>query len=1052
MKKLKIAALATAAAVVSALPAAVRADDIVSIKSAQANMVFTAPGTAVDFKITLAGTFALTNTYGGSPALLPQLRMVVNGDAAWASIYSLSQYKLGGLFDRTDVLFRYTVQPGDMAQPLRIYGGLIAPYEFLWNGWEVRSTATGQAAVWVFDPMRWQPALGEVYDIDLSRPKITLRTLAFDPVYTPSLLAVQESNQGRVSSPSPVGTAAVDVVVWTSGTNVLQVGSSPSGTVQQVTLASGSTAASFQLKGLSVGAADIYLQRPADYLSNTTAGVTNYIKRSITITDPPPASVQVVLLATGTNEATFAETDEADTGAFRLELSEAFSNDVWVRIDTSPAGQSNITFSATPYSLCVPAGSLTSPAGSFSVADGTTPCVRDGVRLIPIVTSPDASNCYMRIQAATVRVQNVRPALLQPEAAATFFAYRGQPLSLQWSVSDVAADLATGMEVTWQFGDGSADEIVTGATGTVTHAFTSVGEKAVRVIARDNDGGESDEIWLTVSVEEMPVPPHIRVVSSRLFYGETSSANTGDLRVYLSEPYFANVWVRLTTEPLSQSNLVFASSNAIMIAAGMTNSAACLFSLRDGTPASECFGITVTPVITNSPANAYFTDVRSETIFITNSPPRVTSPSAQELQVPVFSPLSVTYAVDDVNADRSTMTVRWNFGDGVTLTVTGAVGSVTHTYASLGSKAAWVEAEDKDGGISARVQFAVTVAVPSVPTLRVDGPVAPVQETMLYNRSSLTVNLSEPFSNAVNVALQVAPVTNAVNGSLLLSNNLVLFAPGETQKVVRFSARDGTDLSLYEGFTVAPSIVGPMSAVAFYTTIVAGVVTLQNVPPVISTPVASDLSGRQLYTLIQGAPFTFTWSLSDVVADRSSLQLTWYFGDGGSLSVTGATGVCTHAYLASGDYIVTAVALDKDGGYSDVRFKVRVVAASGFTQWAAERGLSGYPYDLFALDRNGDGVANGFEYAFGYNLTNGVPLLKIRLVDGAPVIETPARAPGTTGDAVLTVQASTNLLSNQWDVPMGPANAYEKPIGKDWYMPLVPLADRAFFRLQIRLE
>ncbi len=328
------------------------------------------------------------------------------------------------------------------------------------------------------------------------------------------------------------------------------------------------------------------------------------------------------------------------------------------------------------------------------------------------------------------------------------------------------------MEVTWQFGDGTANVVVTGATGTVTHTFHSVGQKVVRVIARDKDGGVSDEVQVTVFVDE----PHIRVTSSELVYSETPDGGTGYFCVYLSEPYPEDVWVQLETDPFSQNNLIFASTNAVRIVAGSTNSAACWFSLKDGTRDSELFGITVTPVITNAPASSYYTGVRSATVFVSNSQPRVTSPSEQRLQVPFLTPHTFNYVVDDVSADQATIIVRWNFGDGTTAVVTGAMGTVTHTYATLGDKTVWLEAEDKDGSVSSRVQFIVTVFVPRPATVAVVGPASDVLETSSSQTGSLSVYLSEPFTNAVTVALDVAPATNEINGALLLSTNRIIFA------------------------------------------------------------------------------------------------------------------------------------------------------------------------------------------------------------------------------------------------------------------------------------
>jgi hypothetical protein len=1048
MKIFKLKASTIGIAALAAQLVAARADDIVSIKSDYANMVFTESGAAADFKITLAGTFALTNAYGGVSGLLPQLRLIVNGDVAWASLDSLIQYKLYGVFDRTDVIFRYTVQSGDMAQPMKIYGSPTLPYQFVWNGWEVRNTVNGSAAVWRFDPAKSQSGLGEVFDIDLAKAKITLRTLAFDDLHSPVAVTAGDPTLWRVGSVNPVGPSAVSFVVWTPATNIVQLGATPGQTALQVNLPSGATSVDFLLKGLAGGTGDVYLQRVGDYQANATLGVTNYIKRSLSVTPQLTPTVRVVLLDTGSDVATLDESYSPNTGAFQIELSEAFSNDVWVSVDATPAGQSNVTFSASPYTLCVSAGARTSSSGLFSMPDGTALSAWAGVSLTPVVTSPDAAAHYTRLRGATVYVNNAKPTILNPQATDIPTVLCGQPHGFQWAVGDVAADLAAGMEVTWQFGDGTASVVVTGATGTVTHTFYSVGPKVVRVVAQDKDGGVSDDVQLTVFVDE----PHVRVTSSELVYSETPDGGTGYFRVYLSEPYPEDVWVRLETDPLSQSNLTFASTNAFRIAAASTNSAASWFSLKDGTQDSAMFGITVTPIITSSPASSYYTGVRSATVFVTNSRPQVTSPSEQGLQVPFFVPYTFNYSVDDVSADLGTMIVRWNFGDGTTATVTGAVGAVSHTYATLGDKTVWLEAEDKDGSTSSRVQFIVTVFVPRPPTVAVVGPKSPVLETSTPNTGNLSVYLSEPFTNAVTVALNVTPATNKINGALLLSTNLIIFAPGETQKVVHVSARDGTEASRYNGFAVTPSVMDPASAVAHYTSVEPGGVALRNIPPIIYKPVASDLQGNPVYTMTQGRPFSFTWLVSDVWDDLGSLQLTWYFGDGGTLSVTGATGVCTHTYLSTGDFVVTATVIDKDGGYNEVRFKVQVVAATGFALWAAQHGLSGYPYELFALDRNDDGIANGFEYAFGDNLTNGVPLMTIRLVDGAPVVETPLRAAGTTGDAFVTVQACTNLLENQWNVPMGPSNHAVKPVDRDWYAPLVALPGQAFFRLRVQLE
>lgn len=102
---------------------------------------------------------------------------------------------------------------------------------------------------------------------------------------------------------------------------------------------------------------------------------------------------------------------------------------------------------------------------------------------------------------------------------------------------------------------------------------------------------------------------------------------------------------------------------------------------------------------------------------------------------------------------------------------------------------------------------------------------------------------------------------------------------------------------------------------------------------------------------------------------------------------------------------------------------------------------------LFAQDRNNDGVPNGVEFAIGGNLTPGTPLLKIRTINGRPVVETPAPDAATLPHAVLRVVGSTDLI--QWTLPVVPAaDTTGKPANRDWFELQGPLPQKAFFRLE----
>jgi len=981
----------------------VRADDIVSIKSDQAGQTFTSSGEYIEFRVSLAGYFVLTNISGtASPAFLPELRMVVNGDLAYATLYSLSNYKLGGAFDRTDCYFRYRVKPGDMAQPLKIYGASTVPYQVNYRGWGIRSmTNINQDVVWRFDTAASQAGLGEVYDIDLVKANITIRTLSFDDAFSPPSVAATESTSWRVSSVNPTESAVVSFYVWTPGTNILQIGSVPNQTWLLVQMPTNTTFKDFNIKGLSVGSTYIYLQRPVDYANNfTSVGMTNYIRRAITVTTPPEPTVRVVMTDTATDSITLDETSVPNTGSFEVQLSEAFTNDVWVRIDASPVGQSNVTFASSPFLVKVGNGLDRSSVAKFSVPDGTVASAGAGIILTPVVVSNAAAvSYYTRQREGHVYVRNVKPVITQPLATDTPTAIQHTPYTFSWNVSDVAPDVATGMSLTWIFGDGTTNYVTHGAVGTVQHTYHTTGVKVVKVRARDKDGAESDEVQFTLTVDP-PVPqPHVRLAPNVIVNGETTAVNSGQFDVYLSEPCTTPVDIMLVTDPAVQSNIVFATTNVFTIPAGQTNApVARAFSFRDGTAASASAGIKVTPVIVNA-ASSYFTEMREAYVFVTNLIPIITYPVAGDILAPAVAPYDAIpmgqpfvfdYIVNDVPADRPTMQVRWSFGDGATLTATGAVGSVTHTYTSLGDKYVWVEAEDKDGGISTRIQFKVkVVAPPPPPTVRILPPPGALTETVAPNTGAFTVQLSEAFTNVVTVSLAVTPANNLVNGTIELATTLVTFTPGETEKIVRFSTRDGTDQSYTFGFTVTPTVIASPTAVAKYTTVVPGVIEIMNVNPVIQYPTASDPTGNPIYEVPQGAPWAFNWTVADVANDllaapiASAMVCTWYFGDGTTATVYGGSGTINHTYNITGDVVVRFVARDKDGGYSEVQFKITIKpskqvkvnpigpnpANPGY--WSGQRlagdGGGGYGYGMLRSSNARSVLIASQSYTFSYD-------------------------------------------------------------------------------------
>ena len=122
---------------------------------------------------------------------------------------------------------------------------------------------------------------------------------------------------------------------------------------------------------------------------------------------------------------------------------------------------------------------------------------------------------------------------------------------------------------------------------------------------------------------------------------------------------------------------------------------------------------------------------------------------------------------------------------------------------------------------------------------------------------------------------------------------------------------------------------------------------------------------------------------------------------------------------------------------------------SGFELWASANGLAGDIGTQFTQDRNFDGVANGFEYAFGTNWSSGLPIIRIRMVGGQPVVEVPTQDADTIPYVSLVVEGRTNLLIGAWTLPIEPApGTSEKPANRDWFRASGGTPKNAYFRLR----
>jgi len=123
--------------------------------------------------------------------------------------------------------------------------------------------------------------------------------------------------------------------------------------------------------------------------------------------------------------------------------------------------------------------------------------------------------------------------------------------------------------------------------------------------------------------------------------------------------------------------------------------------------------------------------------------------------------------------------------------------------------------------------------------------------------------------------------------------------------------------------------------------------------------------------------------------------------------------------------------------------------ATGFAQWAASQGITGDLGTQLGVDRDHDGVANGFKYALGANWSNGVPLMNIRMVSGQPVVEVPKQDASTTAFVSLLIEGSTDLLTGEWALPIESApSTSEKPANCDWFRTSGTPVNNAFFHMR----
>ena len=922
----------------------------------------TTPGETVAFRIRLfnaAGNFSKVYVGAGSAALddliNPFMMQIETGQG-------LTYAKLTGMTavsdDQTDLEFTYTVRAGDMALPMLLYGNagsssVGTPYEFL-NGniWKIRNLGNSSNAVWRFVAMAVNP------DPTFAKANVRLQTVDFESEEwevqktTTLLNCLVRTTTGQAVSNN------VPLYVWSGDTNIAQIVEQQAGQHSAaVTLLPGESQRAFRIYGKNEGQALIYLS-PSPSM---TAGVTNYITKTVTVTAPPPPTVSVSLEPLVTELDGFVHLSESDVkeNPLHVMFSQAYvSGPVTIRLDVSPAGA--VTLETNRVTLA--AGVTESALVRFAPADGISE-----VTITPVIETAGAIPYFVGAPVpAKIKIANVVPSVVLSNPTPN------PPVSTQttefpWALTDVTADVSAGVVFKWSFGDGSTlVETNYTTSGSVAHIYnnSAAANRTLRLEIKDKDMAVFYQVAEMSFTVDLPVAtPKLELVTQ-----PSASETSGLMRVQfaLSQSYAQEVTVQLTVEPPEwTNNIVFQDllpgqtlpSPVTIPATKLVNEVDfdIWYKVIDGN--TNTASLVFRPAVVSTPGDpAYYTPV-PRSIFIRNTPPQITAVNGQSVNaisnVTVAATMSKTYTVDvkDVAADLGSIRTYWVFSDeptnvyvaaGSAMPLLGAAkASIDHTFSTPGIYTVRVWAEDKDQapGASADAYREFYVVVGAPPTVRVRPPSGSISEAALVTDNDYIVvelNVAPPIG-AVYVNLSVSPTNNSGNGSLVFDTNSVIFTReelnlGVLEKRVSINSllKDGTRISNSTGFTVTPTVTGSVGIPEFYgANLVAGVVRVHNENPKIINPKNMDTAGTEVaFSVGQGTAHLFDWDIEDADEDwnfEPGSTITWHFNDGTPPYTSSLkAGSYSKTYNTLGVKTVRFVARDKDGGSHEVSFNIRV--------------------------------------------------------------------------------------------------------------------------------
>lgn len=584
------------------------------------------------------------------------------------------------------------------------------------------------------------------------------------------------------------------------------------------------------------------------------------------------------------------------------------------------------------------------------------------------------------VATTTVLVSNGEPVISL--TAAPNPANEGDTVSFSVSIVDSAADVAAGFDVEWNFGDGGAvvKDVAVQSPAQRTHAYPESGSRTVTVKVTDRNGASSSAS-LTLEVKNVAptvtfvsVPSQILVGTSATFVVATTDPSAGDTNagfrydfnwgngtadtlnggasfsanktypaagIYMvsvtatdrdgatSDPAVVVVTVVDSTGPLPPGDFVFITvpANATVdegsslkitaswrdpVVANHASPFVFTWNFGDGSApvsgstqpsASTCTGgtcrttISVDHVYAESGSRVLTLSVKNATGQIGSASLAVTvrnvapvgsilgTPSGNEGSPVDFKFSAVDVSVDDTAAGFSWV-VSWGDGSPNTTLVGMSPISTSHTFDDNGNYTVTLRVTDRDGGVSAPVTTSVPVANVA-PSVVVTGASSGNEGSRLRYSAAVTDPSSADTAHGFDFEWDFGDGSPHLTGKNLKDVEHAFVDDGTFTVSVTVKDKDG-------GSTTSTMTV-----------------VISNVPPTVF--LGSDLDLRR------GEVFSIAASASDPGAN-DALTYEWSFGDG--TTATGAT--VNHSYSDFGDYTITVVVKDGDGGEATDSIVARV--------------------------------------------------------------------------------------------------------------------------------